>query len=357
MKKYKKPSSFDYNIIVIGAGAAGLVSSYLAATLKAKVALIEKHKMGGDCLNTGCVPSKALIRSAKMLAYARRAKDFGFRSASVDFDFAEVMERVQRVVKKVEPHDSVERYTSLGVECIQGEAKILSPWEVAVNGKTLTTKAIIVATGARPFVPPIPGLDQIPFLTSDSLWNLRELPQRMVVLGGGPIGCEIAQSFQRFGSQVTLVEMAPRIMAREDEDVSQAVTQKLASEGMRLLPNHKAKAFEIRQGQRTLIAEHEGKDVAVEFDQILVAIGRRANVSGFGLEDLGVTISPRGTIQVDEFLCTNYPNIFVCGDVAGPYQFTHVAAHQAYYAAVNGLFSPLTRWAAPFAGKSVKAHY
>ncbi|MCB0365528.1 MAG: dihydrolipoyl dehydrogenase [Bdellovibrionales bacterium] len=357
MKSFKKPSRFDYNMVVIGAGAAGLVSSYLAAALKAKVALIEKHKMGGDCLNTGCVPSKALIRSAKMLSYAKRAQDFGFRSTTIDFDFAEVMERVQKVVKKIEPHDSVERYTGLGVECIQGEAKILSPWEVAVNGRTLTTKAIIIATGARPFVPPIPGLEQIPFLTSDSLWNIRELPKRMVVLGGGPIGCEIAQCFQRFGSQVTLVEMAPRIMAREDEDVSEAVSKKLSSEGMNLLTNHKAKAFEIRGGQKTLIAEHQGKDVAIEFDQLLVAIGRKANVTGFGLEDLGVTISPRGTVQVDEFLCTNYPNIFVCGDVAGPYQFTHTAAHQAYYACVNALFRPFLKLIPPPFNKGFKVNY
>ena len=357
MKTYKRPSKFDYNLVVIGAGSAGLVSSYLASALKAKVALIEKHKMGGDCLNTGCVPSKALIRSAKMLAYAKRAPEFGFRSTTIDFDFAQVMERVQKVVDKIEPHDSVERYTSLGVECIQGEAKILSPWEVRVGDKTLTAKALIIATGARPLVPPIPGLDQIKYLTSDNLWDLRELPKKMVVLGGGPIGCELAQCFQRFGSQVTVVEMAPRIMAREDEDVAKVVIDRFQSEGLTLLANHRAKAFEVRNGQKFLIAEHKGQDVPLEFDEVLIAIGRKANVTGFGLEDLGVELTPQGTIKVDEFLCTNYPNIFVCGDVAGPYQFTHTAAHQAYYACVNALFRPFLKLIPPPFNKNFKVNY
>lgn len=334
-----KPKSFDYNLVVIGAGSAGLVSSYIAAAIKAKVVLIEQHKMGGDCLNTGCVPSKSLIRSAKMLSYARRAKEFGFNKTEVDFDFAEVMERVQRVIGKVEPHDSVERYTELGVEVIIGNARITSPWSVEVDGKMLTTRNIIVATGAQPFVPPITGLDQVDYLTSDSLWQLRELPKRLVVLGGGPIGSEMTQAFARLGAQVTQVEMAPQIMGREDPEVSDYICEKFAAEGVQVLTNHAAKEVRITDDRKLLLCEHQGETVEIEFDQILVAVGRRPNTTGFGLEELGVQISDRGTIETDPFLRTNFPNIFCAGDVAGPYQFTHTAGHQAWYAAVNSLFS------------------
>lgn len=340
LSRYKKPSKFDYNLVVVGAGSAGLVSAYIAAAVKAKVALIEKHKMGGDCLNTGCVPSKALIRSSKILSYINRAKEFGFKSASAEVDFADVMERVKRVISKVEPHDSVERYSKLGVECIQGSAKIISPWEVSVNGRTLTTRKIIVATGARPLVPNIPGLDKIKYLTSDNVWDLRVQPKRLLVLGGGPIGCELAQAFSRLSTKVTLVEQAPRIMAREDDDVSDYMTKKFQKEGITLLTGHKATSFE----NNALNCEANGKTVRVEFDQVLLALGRRANVTGFGLEELGIEISPRGTIAHDEFLRTNIPTISVCGDVAGPYQFTHTAAHQAWFASVNSLFSPFKKF-------------
>ena len=357
MKSYKKPNKFNYNLLVIGAGSGGLVSSYIAATLKARVGLIERHKMGGDCFNTGCVPSKALIRSAKMMAYSKRAKEFGFKSTTIDYDFADVMERVQNVIKKVEPHDSIERYTSLGVECITGEAKILSPYEVQVNGKVLTTRTIIVATGAGPFVPPIPGLDKIKYLTSDNVWDIRKQPKRLLVLGGGPIGSELAQSFQRLGSRVILVERSPRIMAREDIEVSELVMKKFETEGMQILTNHTAKGFNSEGDKKILIAEHNGQEKSIEFDEVLVALGRRANVKGFGLEDLGVELTERGTIKSDEFLATNYKNIFVCGDVAGPYQFTHTAAHQAYYACVNALFSPFKNIIpAPF-NKNLKVDY
>lgn len=357
MKSYRKPKRFDYNLLVIGAGSGGLVSSYIAATLKARVGLIERHKMGGDCLNTGCVPSKALIRSAKMMAYAKRARDFGFKSATIDYDFAEVMERVQNVIKKVEPHDSVERYRSLGVECIIGEAKILSPYEVQVNREIFTTRAIIVATGAGPFVPPIPGLDQIRFLTSDNIWEIRQQPKRLLVLGGGPIGSELAQSFQRLGSQVILVERSPRIMAREDKEVSELVMKKFKSEGMEILTNHTAKGFQSNGGQKILVAEHKGEEKKVAFDEVLVALGRRANVRGFGLEDLGVELTERGTVKANDFLATNYKNIFVCGDVVGPYQFTHTAAHQAYYASINALFSPFTYMVPSPFNRNLKVDY
>ncbi|MES9960820.1 MAG: FAD-dependent oxidoreductase [Sedimenticola sp.] len=335
---HPKPASFDRNLVVIGAGSGGLVAAYIAAAVKAKVTLIEKHKMGGDCLNTGCVPSKALIRSARFLAQTRRASEFGFKSASAEFDFADVMERVSGVVKQVEPHDSVERYTGLGVEVIQGEAKITSPYSVEVNGQTLTTRNIVVATGARPFVPPIEGIDQVDYLTSDNLWELRELPKRLVVLGGGPIGCELAQSFARFGSEVTIVEMAPRLMIREDDDVAALVAERFREDGIDVRAGHMAKQFKVEDGRKILVAEYEGEAVEFEFDQVLVAVGRAANVSGFGLEELGVQISDRRTVEVNEFLQTNFPNIYACGDVAGPYQFTHTAAHQAWYASVNSLF-------------------
>jgi dihydrolipoamide dehydrogenase len=342
LRKYKKPSQFDYNIIVIGGGSAGLISAYIAAAVKAKVVLIEKHKMGGDCLNTGCVPSKALIRSSKIFNYFRRANEFGLEPIAPKLEFSKVMERVQKVVQQIEPHDSVERYTSLGVDCITGEAHILSPYEVKVNGKVLTTKNIIVATGAQPLIPKILGLELVQPLTSDHVWKLREQPKKLVILGGGAIGCELAQSFARLGTDVTLIEMSDRILPKEDEDVSQLVTETFKKESVRIFTLHKAVKIENELGVKKLICECDGKQVAFEFDQILLALGRRANVTGFGLEEMGVEISDKGTIVADDFLrTTHFPNIYVCGDVTGPYQFTHVAAHQAWYAAVNALFSPL----------------
>jgi dihydrolipoamide dehydrogenase len=337
-------SKYDYNVIVIGGGSAGLVSSYIAAAIKAKVALIEKHKMGGDCLNTGCVPSKALLRSAKMLSYARRAEEFGFNKTSVDFDFAKVMERIQDVIQAIAPHDSVERYTQLGVDCIEGVAKIVAPNRVEVNGKTLTARSIIVATGARPLVPPIPGLDEIEYLTSDTVWDLRERPKRLLVLGGGPIGAEMAQAFSRLGSEVTIVEMAPHLLVREDAAVIELVTARFQAEGIRVLTNHKAKSFRTENGESVLTCDHGGQDVDVLFDKVIVALGRQANVTGFGLEELGVKLSPRKIIEADAFLETNVPGIYVCGDVTGPYQFTHTAAHQAWYASINALLAPFKRF-------------
>ncbi|MDZ7831581.1 MAG: dihydrolipoyl dehydrogenase [Desulfobacterales bacterium] len=344
MAAYRKPKSADYNMVVIGGGSAGLVSAYIAATVKAKVALIEKHKMGGDCLNTGCVPSKSLIKSAKIINYTRRARDFGLKSAHADYEFAGIMDRVKGIIQKIEPHDSVERYTELGVDCYTGEARIETPYRVSVNGKTLTTRNIVVATGARPFVPPIPGLDQVDYLTSDTVWQLTELPPRLVVLGGGPIGCEMAQTFSRLGSQVTQVEMAAQIMGREDPNVAEFMREQFESEGIAVLTDHQAKAVEVQNGEKTLLCEHDGQTVRVGFDAILVAVGRKANTGGFGLEELGVTLNPDGTIAVDEYLRTRIPNIFCAGDVAGPYQFTHTAAHQAWFAAVNALFGKFKKF-------------
>ncbi len=337
---YKKPKSFDYNLVAIGAGSAGLVSTYIGAAVNAKVALIEKHKMGGDCLNTGCVPSKALIRSAKLLHEAKHSREYGIAKAETQFDFADVMGRVASVVRAIEPHDSVERYTGLGVDCIQGNARLVSPWEIEVDGRRITARTIIIATGARPLVPGIPGLSEVGYLTSDTLWELRELPKRLLVLGGGPIGCELAQSFSRFGSEVTQVEMLPRLLPREDVDVSEAIACRFKEEGIRIATAHKALRVEAAGVGGVLFCEHEGREVSFEFDRILLALGRKPNVQGFGLEELGVALSQRGTIEANERLQTNFPNIYVCGDVVGPYQFTHTASHQAWYAAVNALLSP-----------------
>ncbi len=339
---WPKPARFDNNIVVIGGGSGGLVTSYIAAAVKAKVTLIEKHKMGGDCLNTGCVPSKALIRSAKLLSHIQRSADFGIKKADAEFDFAEVMNRVQAVIKTVEPHDSVQRYSDLGVNVIEGEAKILSPWEVQVTTdsetRTMTTRTIVIAAGARPLVPPIPGIEDIDYLTSDNIWALHELPKRLLVLGGGPIGCELAQSFARFGSKVTQVEMLPRLLIREDTDVSDIVMAKFRQEGIDVLVEHTAKQFIIENGEKILIAEHQDQEVRIAFDQVLLSIGRIANTQGYGLEEVGVELSPKRTIAINDFQETNYPNIFAVGDVSGPFQFTHTAAHQAWYAAVNALF-------------------
>jgi pyruvate/2-oxoglutarate dehydrogenase complex dihydrolipoamide dehydrogenase (E3) component/uncharacterized membrane protein YdjX (TVP38/TMEM64 family) len=348
MARFPRPKRYDYNLVVIGAGSAGLVASYIAAAVKARVALIEKHRMGGDCLNTGCVPSKALIRSAKMLAYGHRAAEFGLTRTETQFEFAAVMERVQQVIARVEPHDSIERYTSLGVECLSGAARITSPYTVEVDGRVLTTRSIILATGASPSVPPIPGLAEAGYLTSDTLWELRQKPGRLVVLGGGPIGAELTQAFARLGCQVTQVEMAPRIMIREDPEVSALIRERLEAEGVRVLTGHAAKQVVSDSGGKTLLCEYQGAQVRIPFDQIIVAVGRKPNVKGFGLEELGVRIGERGTVATDPFLRTSVPNIFCAGDVAGPYQFTHTASHQAWYAAVNALFSPL---------KSFKVNY
>ncbi|MBC8284044.1 MAG: FAD-dependent oxidoreductase [Nitrospinae bacterium] len=340
LKRFKKPESFDYNMVVIGAGSAGLVTSYIGAATKGKVALIEKHKMGGDCLNTGCVPSKALIRSAKFMADIKKCQKLGFKSAHVEFDFSDVMERVQRVIRTIEPHDSIERYTSLGVECHTGEAKIISPYEVSVNGKILTTRNIVIGTGARPSIPPIEGIENVKFLTSDTIWEIREQPKNLLVLGGGPIGSELTQAFARLGSRVTQVQRNKRLIPKEDPEISQMVLESFQNDGINVLVGHTPKRFFKRDGKDFLECEQNGNSVEVEFDTLLVALGRKANTTGFGLEELGVELTPQKTIKVDEYMKTNIPNIYACGDVAGPYQFTHTAAHQAWYCAVNSMLSP-----------------
>ncbi len=350
-----RPSRFDRNLVVIGGGAGGLVSAYIAAAVKAKVTLVEAHRMGGDCLHSGCVPSKALIRSAKLAHQMRHASRFGLTDAQPGFSFRAVMQRVQDVIRAIEPHDSIERYTGLGVEVLQGHAKIVNPWTVEITlnegGKqTLTTRAIVIAAGARPFLPPLPGLTEVDPVTSDTLWerfaDRDEVPRRLVVLGGGPIGCELAQAFARLGAQVTQVEMAPRLMLREDEEVSAFVLDALTADGVQVLTGHKALRCERDGDRKALVVERDGAELRIEFDELICAVGRVARLQGYGLEELGIPVER--TIQTNESLQTIYPNIYAAGDVAGPFQFTHTAAHQAWYAAVNALFGEL---------KSFKADY
>jgi pyruvate/2-oxoglutarate dehydrogenase complex dihydrolipoamide dehydrogenase (E3) component/uncharacterized membrane protein YdjX (TVP38/TMEM64 family) len=340
-----RPARFDRNLIVIGAGAGGLVSAYIAAVVKAKVTLVEAHKMGGDCLNYGCVPSKALIRSAKLANQMKHGAQYGLSDSDPTFSFRAVMQRIQAVVKAIEPHDSVERYTGLGVEVLQGYARIINPWtvEITLNGggvQRLTTRSIVIAAGARPVVPPLPGLEAAGYVTSDTLWDvfaeLDEVPKRLVVLGGGPIGCELSQAFARLGSHVTQVEMAARLMLREDEEVSTLARDALAADGVQVLTGHKALRCEVANGVKTLVVDHQGSEKRIVFDQLICAVGRAARLEGYGLEDLG--IPTKRTVETNDYLQTIYPNIYAAGDVAGPYQLTHVAAHQAWYAAVNALF-------------------
>ncbi|MGC1427888.1 MAG: FAD-dependent oxidoreductase [Albidovulum sp.] len=353
--KWTRPTRYDRNLIVIGAGAAGLVSAYIAAAVKAKVTLIEGHKMGGDCLNYGCVPSKALIRSAKLAHQMRHADHYGLEVAKPEFSFRKIFERIHAVIADIEPHDSIERYEGLGVEVLQGHAKLIDPWTVEItdgDGKTqrLTSRAIVLATGAAPFVPPLPGLDDVAHLTSDTLWDefvKRDAPpKRLVILGGGPIGCELAQSFARLGSDVTQIEMLPRIMIREDEEVSDLAKSALEASGVTVLIGHKALSCGVENGQKWIEVEADGQTSRISFDDLIVAVGRAARLTGFGLEELGIPTSR--VIDTNDYLETLYPNIYAAGDVAGPYQFTHTAAHQAWFASVNALFGTFKRFRADY---------
>ncbi|MCE0494782.1 FAD-dependent oxidoreductase [Vibrio salinus] len=351
---WTKPNRFDQNMVVIGAGAGGLVSAYIAAAVKAKVTLIEKEKMGGDCLNTGCVPSKALIRAAHTMKEIAHAEQFGIHTGQAQVDFRKVMNRIHHVIKSIEPHDSMERYTQLGVNCIEGEATLLSPWEVSVQGTRITTRNIVIATGARPLIPAIPGLSDVRHYTSDTIWSLTELPKRLLVLGGGPIGCELAQSFSRLGSQVTLIEMAEQLLIREDTEAAQLVRQRLENDKVTIKTGYKAVRFESLNDpsgqtiQQVCLEDTKKNTSVIPFDAVMLALGRVANVEGFGLDNLGIGTTEKGTIEVNDYLQTKYPNIFAVGDVSGPYQLTHAAAHQAWYAAVNGLFGQFKKFKADY---------
>ncbi len=344
LRAYAKPKTFDSNLVVIGAGSGGLVSAYIAAAVKAKVDLIEKHQMGGDCLNTGCVPSKALIRSAKINHHIKTASHYGLSVQESSVDFRAVMERVQTVIDKIEPHDSIERYTGLGVDCHKGEAEIIDPYRVKVNDQIITTRNIVVATGARPRVPELPGLSGAPYFTSDTIWSLREKPKNLVVIGAGPIGCELAQSFYRLGVTTTLVNDIGRILPKEDADMALLVRQRMESEGLPLKLERKAVAVHKTENGYELELQHANETERLPFDCLLFSVGRIANTKGFGLENLNIDLSPQGTIKVNEYLQTSMPNIYAVGDVVGPYQLTHAASHQAWYAAVNALFGSLKRF-------------
>lgn len=349
--KWARPSRFDRNLVVIGAGAAGLVTSYIAATVKARVTLVEGNKMGGDCLNYGCVPSKALIRSAKLAHQMRHADRYGLKPIEPAFSFKTVMTRIHEVIRAVEPHDSVERYTSLGVEVLEGHARIVDPWTVEVtrrggNTQRITTRSIVIAAGAEPLVPPIPGIDETGYVTSDTLWEKfsarDDAPRRLIVLGGGPVGCELAQSFARLGSCVTQVQRGSRLMPREDQEVAAFVQAALEADGVDVRTNHNAVRCERDGEQKFLVVEHAGVEKRIEFDELLCAVGRAARLRGYGLEELGVPTER--TVDTNEYLETIYPNILAAGDVAGPYQFTHAAGHQAWYAAVNALFGQIKKF-------------
>lgn len=348
LAKWQRPKSFDQNLVVIGGGSAGLIASLIAATVKAKVTLIERGSMGGDCLNTGCVPSKALITSGRVAKTMRDGERFGIgmaggAAAVPDVNFSKVMGHVKQAIATIEPNDSPERYESLGVSVKLGEARIVDPWTVEVNGERITTRHIVVATGGAPLVPPIPGLADVGPLTSDDVWELDALPGRLLVMGGGPIGCELAQSFARLGAEVTLVDMAPRIMPREDEDAAAIAAESLLEDGVRILTGHKASTFR-RDGEGGVLTAETGEgNVEIAFDRVLVAVGRRPVTDAIGLDDLGIGKNPNGTLAVNEYLQTSVPTIYACGDVIGPYQFTHMASHQAYYAAVNALFGAFWR--------------
>ncbi len=344
-RPYPKPKKFDANLVVIGAGSAGLVTAYIAAAAKAKVILVEREKMGGDCLNTGCIPSKTLIRSSRIASYINRAAEFGLHTQGAETDFGAVMQRVERIIRTIEPHDSVERYTKLGVDCVAGSARLLSPWAVEVDlggeKRVITARSIVIASGGSPAVPPIPGIDQVNYLTSDNLWALKTLPPRLLVMGGGAIGCELSQAFSRLGSQVTVAEMLPRLLAAEDAAVSEELERAFADDGIRVLTGIKIVRFEKIAGDKVAVCETPAGEVSIAFDEVLIAAGRRGNTAGLNLEQLGIAINSNGTIAVNESLQTVYPNIYACGDVAGPWQLTHAAAHQAWYAAMNALFG---RW-------------
>ncbi|GAC06395.1 FAD-dependent oxidoreductase [Paraglaciecola chathamensis] len=341
-KGWKKPKKFDRNLVVIGAGSAGLVTAYIAAAIKSKVTLVERHKMGGDCLNTGCVPSKSILHASKLAHIHHTSQNAGVTYEAPKIDFKAVMNKVHSVIKSIEPHDSVERYESLGVNVSIGNATIISPWQVDIqteNGvESLTTRNIVIATGARAFVPDIPGLKDIDYLTADNLWEITEQPKRMIVLGGGPIGCELSQAFGRLGTHVTQIERGDQVLSKEDPDAAKHLQTQLEKDGIDLRLNTSAMAVETTSEGNVLVVEFEGKEQRIPFDKILVAVGRQANLTGFGLEDLGIETDR--TIITNDFLQTKYPNILAAGDVAGPYQFTHTASHQAWYAAVNALFRP-----------------
>lgn len=351
-ERWKKPKRFDRNLIVIGAGSAGLVSAYIAALAKAEVSLVEAHAMGGDCLNTGCVPSKALLHCARLAHSANDGARYGVNVSDVSVDFPAVMRQVRLAIQMIEPHDSVERFTGLGVDCIKGYARFVDPWTVDIaraDGKTqrLSAKSFILATGAAPVIPELPGIEHSGYLTSETLWDAMAkratVPSRMIILGGGPIGCELAQAFQRLGAQVTIVEMAERLLLKEDEQAALLIAQTLWEEKVTLLTGHRAVRFE---NGRNLVVQGPDGERTLEYDELVIAVGRKPRVAGFGLEELGLVKD--GRLKTDDKLRTDMPHILCAGDVAGNQQLTHGASHEAWYATVNALARPFKSYRADY---------
>jgi len=332
-----KPAS-RYNLVVIGAGTAGLVSAAGAAGLGAKVALVERHLMGGDCLNVGCVPSKALIGAARAAAAVRDAAEFGVHAEGVRVDFGQVMERMRRLRASIAPHDSASRFSALGIDVFIGEGRFVDAQTVAVAGEKLRFKKAVIATGARAAAPAIQGLDQVEYLTNETIFALTELPPRLAVIGAGPIGCELAQVFARFGAHVLLLEATHGILPREDPDASERVLKSMLRDGVKLLCCGKQLKLSKADGGRVrLSAESHGQSYDEVVDEVLVAAGRLPNVEGLGLEAAGVAYSKKG-VQVNDRLQTTQPGIFAAGDICSPYQFTHAADFMARTVIRNALF-------------------
>ena len=331
-----------YDLIVIGGGSGGLVCAAGGAGLGAKVALIEKKKLGGDCLNTGCVPSKALLRSAHIIHDFKKAKTYGIKESHIQFDFSDIMARVKAIQKAIEPHDSPERFHSLGVDVKFGAYTFKNPHELTNGEETLYGKRIVIATGSSPFVPPIPGCEEKKCLTSDSLWHLTTLPKRLVVIGGGPIGSEVAQAFARFGSQVTLIDMAHGILPREDLDLKNFVQKAFLEEGIQFRFNAQLKKVHHSSSSHTVTFEYQGKEETLECDGIFVSVGRKPNVGGLELDKVGIA-THKGGIVINLYCQTTLPHVYACGDVAGPYQFTHFADYQARLILRNALFPGKTK--------------
>lgn len=332
--------SGKYNLVVIGAGTAGLVTAAAAAGLGAKVALIERHFMGGDCLNVGCVPSKAIISAARAAAAVRDAGEFGVNvPPGTEVDFGKIMERMRKLRSDISPHDSVKRFSGLGIDVFLGQGEFIDSSTISVGAAKLKFAKAVICTGARASAPPIEGLDTVPYLTNENLFSLTELPKRIGIIGAGPIGCEMAQSFARFGSEVYLVESAPGILIKEDPDAADIIRKQLVRDGVNLLCCGKDLKLSPAPGNDgvRMCVESEGKGYDLTVDRILVAVGRAPNVEGLGLENVGVEFNKRGVVIDDHFRTTN-KRIYAAGDVCSPYQFTHAADFMARAVIRNTLF-------------------
>ena len=336
--KNPEPAS-RYNLVVIGAGTAGLVTAAGAAGLGAKVALVERHLLGGDCLNVGCVPSKCIIRSSRVVADLREANQFGIRvPKGMEVDFRAVMERMRSIRARISAHDSARRFKDLGVDLFLGEGKFSGPDTLEVDGKTLRFKKAVIATGTRPVHPSIEGISETGFLTNETIFSLTERPQRLAVIGGGPIGCELAQAFRRLGCEVTLFHNAPHILNREDSDAADILQRSFVRDGIRLVLNCKTKRVEKKNGSKVIHVECGRKEDEISVDEIMAGAGRAPNVEGLNLEAVGVKYDQREGVQVNEYLQTTNPRIYAAGDICLKYKFTHTADATARMVIQNALF-------------------